>query len=55
MKEMNAIDQIIYITLHFFYNTDEMFTTMEPVLKQLTILDTLIKLEDAELYDFTSE
>lgn len=38
-----------------FYLRDEMFTTMEPVLKQLTILDTLIKLEDTELYDFISE
>jgi hypothetical protein len=32
-----------------------MYTTMEPVLRQLTILDTLIRLEDIELYDFITE
>lgn len=54
MKEMKT-NYCTCIALDFFYNTDEMFTTMEPVLKQLTILDTLIKLEDTELYDFISE
>ncbi|GAN08138.1 TBC1 domain family member 20-like [Mucor ambiguus] len=34
---------------------DEMYVTMEPVLKQLTILDTIIRLEDLELYDFITE
>ncbi|KAK4515708.1 uncharacterized protein ATC70_010661 [Mucor velutinosus] len=34
---------------------DEMYMTMEPVLKQLTILDTIIRLEDLELYDFITE
>jgi hypothetical protein len=38
-----------------FYLRDEMFVTMEPVLKQLTILDTLIRLEDIELYEFITE
>lgn len=38
-----------------FFNTDEMFVTMEPILKQLTILDTLIRLEDTELFDFITE
>lgn len=38
-----------------FYLRDGMYTTMEPVLMQLTILDTLIRLEDAELYDFITE
>ncbi|KAI9333896.1 rab-GTPase-TBC domain-containing protein [Pilaira anomala] len=38
-----------------FYKRDEMCTTMEPVLKQLTILDTLIRLEDAELFEFITE
>ncbi|KAI7865986.1 rab-GTPase-TBC domain-containing protein [Mucor mucedo] len=33
----------------------EMFVSMEPILKQLTILDTLIRLEDVELYDFITE
>ncbi|KAG2206569.1 hypothetical protein INT47_008586 [Mucor saturninus] len=28
---------------------------MEPILKQLTILDTLIRLEDVDLYDFITE
>jgi hypothetical protein len=32
-----------------------MYTTMEPVLRQLTILDTLIRLEDVEVYDFITE
>lgn len=32
-----------------------MFVTMEPILKQLAILDTLIRLEDTELFDFITE
>ncbi|GAA5799960.1 hypothetical protein HPULCUR_005381 [Helicostylum pulchrum] len=35
--------------------TDEMYTTMEPVLKQLTILDTIIQLEDIQVFDFITE
>ncbi|GAA5814853.1 hypothetical protein MFLAVUS_008356 [Mucor flavus] len=35
--------------------TDEMYTTMEPVLKQLTILDTIIQLEDIEVFNFITE
>ncbi|KAL7319181.1 GTPase-activating protein gyp8 [Mucor circinelloides] len=38
-----------------FFLRDEMYVTMEPVLKQLTILDTIIRLEDLELYDFITE
>ncbi|KAG2234298.1 hypothetical protein INT48_000748 [Thamnidium elegans] len=39
----------------FFFSTDEMYTTMEPVLKQLTILDTIIRLEDIEVFNFIIE
>ncbi|KAI8640571.1 rab-GTPase-TBC domain-containing protein [Parasitella parasitica] len=38
-----------------FFLRDEMYVTMEPVLKQLTILDTIIRLEDLELYEFIAE
>ncbi|CEP14924.1 hypothetical protein [Parasitella parasitica] len=34
---------------------NEMYTTMEPVLRQLTILDTIIRLKDLELYEFITE
>ncbi|KAI8082675.1 rab-GTPase-TBC domain-containing protein, partial [Gilbertella persicaria] len=38
-----------------FYLRYEMFMNMDPVLKQLTILDTFIQLEDKELHAFISE
>ncbi|KAI7903830.1 rab-GTPase-TBC domain-containing protein [Cokeromyces recurvatus] len=38
-----------------FYLRYEMYINMEPVLKKLTILDTLIRLEDEELYHFITE
>ncbi|OBZ86782.1 TBC1 domain family member 20, partial [Choanephora cucurbitarum] len=43
---------LFYLRYPFFY---EMFMNMEPVLKQLTILDTLIRLKDQELHAFISE
>ncbi|KAI9478747.1 MAG: rab-GTPase-TBC domain-containing protein [Benjaminiella poitrasii] len=38
-----------------FYLRDEMYISMEPVLKKLTILDTLIRLQDEELSNFITE
>ncbi|KAI9271102.1 rab-GTPase-TBC domain-containing protein [Helicostylum pulchrum] len=45
----------ISLNFFFFFSTDEMYTTMEPVLKQLTILDTIIQLEDIQVFDFITE
>ncbi|KAL9556068.1 hypothetical protein MBANPS3_002064 [Mucor bainieri] len=46
-----------YPSLHYYQVSREyeMYVTMEPVLKQLTILDTIIRLEDLELYNFITE
>ncbi|CEG69778.1 hypothetical protein RMATCC62417_05792 [Rhizopus microsporus] len=38
-----------------FYLRDAMFATLEPVMKQLTMIDSLIRLEDNELYEFIME
>lgn len=38
-----------------FYLRDVMFATLEPVMKQLTMIDTLICLQDKELHDFITE
>ncbi|KAI8994675.1 rab-GTPase-TBC domain-containing protein [Pilobolus umbonatus] len=42
-------------TLAVFYLRDAMSSTFEPILKELTIMDTLIKLEDKELHEFITE
>lgn len=38
-----------------FYLRDMMFNSLEPVMKQLTIIDTIIRLEDNELHEFITE
>ncbi|KAI9276301.1 rab-GTPase-TBC domain-containing protein [Sporodiniella umbellata] len=38
-----------------FYLRDTMFTTLEPVMRQLTMVDTLIRLKDKELHEFITE
>ncbi|KAI8984285.1 rab-GTPase-TBC domain-containing protein [Mycotypha africana] len=41
-------------TVALFFLRDNMYKNMEPVLKQLTILDTLIQLEEIELHNHIS-
>lgn len=38
-----------------FYLRDMMFNSLEPVMKQLTIIDTIVRLEDNELHEFITE